>query len=94
MEKLSFLGRRLSPRFQMRLVTIPGGATRPYDPAEWADAIIVVEEGEVEIECDQGGSRRFAAGAVLCLSGMPLRALHNRRDEAALLSAVSRRGPP
>jgi hypothetical protein len=89
--RLSLLGRRLPPSFELRVVTLAPGRARPFDQAEWRDALVVVERGEVELECLSGGRWRFPRGGVLWLVGLPLRALHNRGPEPVLLVAVSRR---
>ncbi len=90
-EPLSFLGRPLAPAFELRVVAVAPGDTRAYDEAEWRDALVVVERGEIELECVSGTCRRFDHGDMLCLIGLPLRALHNRGGEPAVLVAVSRR---
>jgi hypothetical protein len=92
-ERLTFLDGPLPPRFRLRAVTLAPGATRPYRPEEWDDALVVVERGDVELECGAGGRRRFGAGAVMWLQGMDLLALHNPGMEETVLSAVSRRLP-
>jgi hypothetical protein len=93
-ERVSFLHRRLSSTFAKRVVTLEPGTSRPYLAHEWADALVVVEAGEVQLECDDGGRRRFAAGAVMWLAGLGLLALHNDGVEPAVLVAVSRRRAP
>jgi len=90
-EPLSFRSRWTSPAFQRRFVHLAPGTSRPHRDADWAGALIVVEEGAIELECVRGGRRRFEAGAVLWLSGVPLRAMHNPGPDVALLVAVSRR---
>lgn len=90
-ERLSLLGKRIPPGFQLRMIAVAPGRERAYVEADWQDAIVVVERGEIEIECLAGGRRRFGSGDVLWLVGLPLRAVHNRGREAALLVAVSRR---
>jgi quercetin dioxygenase-like cupin family protein len=90
-EPITFLGRPLGPSFQARTVTIAPGGTRPYDEAEWRDALVVVECGAVVVECGGGGRRAFEQGDVLWLTGMGVRALHNEGAESAVLVAVSRR---
>jgi hypothetical protein len=77
--------------FVLRAVAVAPGCRRAYDEAEWRDAIVVVRRGQIELECLSGTSHRFRRGAVLWLTGLPLRALHNRGREPALLVAVSRR---
>jgi hypothetical protein len=88
---LSFLGRPLPPAFELRTFVVPPDGERPYDRADWHGALVVVERGEIELEWRDGPRRRFARGAVLWLSDLPLRALHNRGREPAMLAAVSRR---
>jgi hypothetical protein len=90
---LSFAGRLRSPRFERRTVVIAPGCARAYDEAEWRDAIVVVERGQIELEFPGHGRLRFERGDVLWLDGLPLRALHNRRPGSAVLSAVARRRP-
>jgi quercetin dioxygenase-like cupin family protein len=88
---LSFLDRPLPAAFRLHVVAVAPGGTRPYEAAEWADALVVVERGEIELETVGDGTRRYARGDVLWLAGLPLRALRNRGGEAAVLVAVSRR---
>jgi quercetin dioxygenase-like cupin family protein len=90
-DRLSFLGRRLPPAFELRVVSVAPGGERPYDEEEWRDALVVVERGEIELEASAGGRVQFGPGSVLWLFGLPLRALHNRGAEPALVVAVSRR---
>lgn len=87
----SVLGRPIGPAFDVRVVTVAPGGSRIYDEAEWRDAIVTVEHGEIELENSLGGRQRFGCGAVLWLAGLALRALLNSGSEAAVLVAVSRR---
>jgi hypothetical protein len=57
----------------------------------WRGALVVVERGELELECLDGRRERFGRGDVLCLTGVRLRALRNPGHRAVLLVAVSRR---
>jgi hypothetical protein len=89
-ERVSFLGGRLPEGFVCREVTIECGSERPYDAGEWGGAIVVVEEGELELEC-QGGSRaRFASGSILFFEALGLLTLRNPGDARVLLTAVTR----
>jgi hypothetical protein len=76
--------------FERRTVIVAPGAERPYDPAEWFDALVVVERGEVDLECRAGGLARFRQGDTLWFTGLPLRALRNPGPEAVVLVAISR----
>ena len=90
MERLSLLGRALPDSVCLRVIVLPPGLSRPYDEREWDDALVVVEEGEIELDCADGSNTPFGAGAVLFLAGLPVVALTNRGDEPAVLSAASR----
>ena len=88
--RCSFLGSWVPPAFEVRRIVVDSGAERAYDEAEWLDAIVVVERGELELECSQGARRRFRRGDVLFLVGLPLRALRSCGRGPAILTAVSR----
>jgi hypothetical protein len=90
-ERLSFLGKRLPPTFEVRVVSVRPGRERVED-AVWRDTLVVVEYGEVELEFRRGGRLCFRRGSVLWLTGLPLCALCNRGREPAVLVGVSRRG--
>ena len=87
------LGRQVPPTFNTRVVTIPARASHPFDPTEWADSIIILERGTIELHCVNGGRYPFARGAILCLDGLQLRHLHNPGPDPAILLAVSRKRP-
>jgi len=75
---------------QRRVVTIEPGLSLPFEESHWSDTLVVIDAGELEIECQLGGRRRFPRGAVLWLSGINARALHNVGDDPTVLVAVSR----
>jgi hypothetical protein len=79
-------------RFVRRLVTLGAGEERPYVEAEWRDTLIVIVRGALELRCQAGGARRFAAGAILWTQDLGLRQMVNPGDSETLLIAVSRRG--
>ena len=89
--RLSLLDRRFPPAFRLWTVAVGPGRKLAFDEAEWRDALVVVELGQIELDCLDGRQERFAPGDVLCLAGLPLRALRNPGRERALLAAVSRR---
>jgi hypothetical protein len=90
-DRLSLLGRALPPAFELLIVTLAPGHERAYEPVEWRDAIVVVERGAVELAGSRGDRARFERGDVLCLSGIPLRALRNGGPGPTVLSVVRRR---
>ena len=94
MERLTFLDRRIPPAFALRELTLAPGGSHPYDEEEWRDALVVLVEGELHVECTRGGIRRFEPGAVMWLEGLPLRTFHNRGTEPVLLVAITRRAAP
>jgi predicted 3-demethylubiquinone-9 3-methyltransferase (glyoxalase superfamily) len=88
--QLSFLASALPAPFSARVIAIAPGGARSYVAADWQDALVVVERGELEL-CARDGERwRFARGAVLTLAGLALEALRNPAAEPLLLTAVSR----
>jgi hypothetical protein len=76
--------------FERRLVRLPPGCVRPYDASEWVDELVIVVCGTIELEGLSGRRWRFGKGSIIWLTELPLRALHNVCDEAAVLMAVSR----
>lgn len=68
---------RRPDRFDRRVVTLAPGEARPYVSAEWCDALVVVEDGRVELE-DLGGDRRGLARGAVTACG----AIARRRGQA------------
>lgn len=86
------LSGRLPAGFARRVVVVPAGRGRPFDEREWHGAVVVVALGALELEGADGTRRRFDRGAVLCLEGIPLRALHGCGAGPAVLVATTRTG--
>lgn len=82
---------REPPGFEVRAVAVDPGGDRIYNEREWRDAVVVVASGQIELESLNGVRQRFDRGDILWLCELPLRALHNRGSETAVLVAVSRR---
>jgi hypothetical protein len=80
-ERLSFPGRPLPGWFEVRVVVVAPGRERAFDDAEWRDALIVVERGEIELECLGGTCWRCGRGDVLWFIGLPVCTLHHPRRE-------------
>jgi hypothetical protein len=85
---VSFLGRRSPPGGPVRAVVLPPAGALDYRPAEWADALVVIERGTLEVECRNGVSARFAAGAVLTFANVEPRRLLNPGAVPLVLSVV------
>jgi len=81
---------RDSLHFRRRVVDVAPGEELDLDTDRWRDALVVLESGEVELECVAGGRSRFAAGAVLCFLP-PVCFLRNTNSEPARLITISRR---
>jgi hypothetical protein len=79
------------PAFDRRVVSIVPGHPRTYDASEWRDAIVVLARGRIELECVGGGRYGLSRGAVLWLQRLPLRAIHSRGREPAVLIVIRRR---
>jgi hypothetical protein len=77
-------------RFVRRKVRFEPGCCRPYEAAEWEDALVIVTFGVIELEGLSGRRWRFPRGAILWLTDLPLRAIHNPGAEDAELATVSR----
>jgi hypothetical protein len=76
-----------------RTVILQPGDGLDYAAADWADTLVIVERGELELECVSGRRARFAAGAALTMVGLPVRRLSNPGPGPLVLSAVTRRSP-
>jgi hypothetical protein len=89
-DRISFLGARCPENFQLRtLILQPGDAIDCRRP-DWADTLVLVERGELEIESSGGARAWFQEGAVLMFAGLALRRLGNSSGEPLVLSALSR----
>jgi len=82
---------RLPPSFQRRRVVLPPCSSRPYAEEEWRDALVTIESGELVLECEHGGTRRFERGSLLWFTDLGLRTMHNRGAIPTVLVAISRR---
>src|SRR3954471_20611755 len=77
--------------FERRLVRMPAGCERPYDESEWEDELVIVVCGMIELEGLSGRRWCFRRGAVIWLTDLPLRSLHNPTDEVTVLMTVADR---
>jgi hypothetical protein len=92
-ERVSFLGTPCPKSFRLRTVILQPHDALDYVRAAWLDTLVLVERGELEIECNSGRCASFGAGAALVLSGLDLRRLRNPGNTPLVLSALSRQRP-
>ncbi|MET0863184.1 MAG: hypothetical protein ABWZ98_02505 [Nakamurella sp.] len=84
---------RLWPTFASRTVVLNPGSALPFAEADWSDALVVIESGELEVETVSGLLRQFRAGEILWFAGLGLRVLRCCGTEPTVLKAVSRGRP-
>lgn len=89
-ERLPLLRRQPPPWAQLSVVSIAVGCRHAHDPRQWRGALVVLEHGELHLECLSGNHWRFREGAVMFLAGLPIRALWNVGAETATLCVLSR----
>ena len=82
--------RKPPPGFVIREIAIPAGGLLAYDAAQWHDTLVVIDQGELELECGEGLRFAFKPGDVLFLAGLGLRTIRSTGVEAVVLTAVSR----
>jgi hypothetical protein len=84
------LGGPLAPGFRRRVLVLKSGDRRAYRPAEWQNAIVMVESGVIHLECRGQAPRRFGPGDLLWFDGLQLNSIRNHGPGAAVLIAVSK----
>jgi len=79
------------PHFESWRLALAPGDRRLSSALEWTDALVLVEDGRVRVECLGGGEWTYARGDLLVLAWLPLLALVNPGTEDARLLAIRRR---
>jgi hypothetical protein len=79
--------------FSRRVFRLEPGLELGLAPGRLPDAIVVVEEGEVELECRAGTCRRFACGSMIPIGSLPVAWLRSVGAGPLVLVAVSRARP-
>jgi hypothetical protein len=85
--RLDLLGRTIPTGFDVQVVVLAPGCELVTEDDRWQDALIEVEDGEVELALSSDRHRRFGAGDLLVLMDGHLRA---RPDAPAVVVAVWR----
>jgi hypothetical protein len=89
-DRITFLGTRCPKDFRLHTLTLDPRGTIDYRPADWADALVVVERGALEVECRGGARAQFDAGAILAFAALAVRRLRNPSSKPLVLSILSR----
>ena len=76
--------------FECWAVRIGPGEERPVVPDEWADALVVIRSGELDVQCEEGSHRTFHRGDMLALHWLRARNLANFGAVGVELVAVRR----
>jgi hypothetical protein len=90
LDRISFLDVPCPPNFRLRTLTLQPCDAIDYRGADWVDALVVVERGELEIECSSGARAWFQEGAILVLADLTVGCLRNSGSGPLVLSAISR----
>jgi quercetin dioxygenase-like cupin family protein len=80
----------LPPGFTRRVFRVAPGGEVGDEAGRLRDAIVVVEEGELELDCAAGTSQRFGPGSMIALAGLPASRLRSVGPGPLVLVAVSR----
>jgi mannose-6-phosphate isomerase-like protein (cupin superfamily) len=76
--------------FSRRVLQVAPGLELDLEATGVPDAIVVVEEGEVELECQAGTCRRFGRGSMIPIARPPVFRLRSVGSRPLVLVAVSR----
>jgi len=77
------------PSIERRTVTVEPHASLAYDSDHWTDALVLLTEGNLQLEDLSGREWHLGRGSVLCLAELPLRRLHNPGLATAALIVVN-----
>jgi hypothetical protein len=77
--------------FSRRVLCVAPGLELGLDAGRLPDAIVVVEQGELELECRAGACRRFARGSMIPIARLPVSRLRSVGPGPLVIVAVSRR---
>jgi hypothetical protein len=90
-DRLPCFDGQLPNAFERRVVTVSAGQTLRYDPPDWHDAIVTVDQGVIVLEAQHGARSAFTAGDLIWLDGLDLTVLRNPSERPAVLIAIRRR---
>jgi quercetin dioxygenase-like cupin family protein len=81
-------------RFARQVVEVPPRGLLDHQAPVWREALVVVLDGEIVVECNRGDHHRFVRGDILTFARLPLRRVHNEGPHRARLLAIWRTGEP
>jgi hypothetical protein len=76
--------------FSRGIFRVAPGLELGVEPIHLPDAIVIVAEGELELECRAGTCRRFGRGSMIPIARLPLARLRSVGHSPLVLIAVSR----
>ena len=82
------------PAFVRHSVAIPPGQSLVHHDREWRDALVMLQEGVIDLESVRGSCCRLPPGAIFWPTGLQLRSVHNTGRTPAVLVAVRRHTRP
>jgi hypothetical protein len=80
----------LPPGFSRHVFRAAPGLELGLEPARLPDAIVIVEHGELELECGAGTRRRFGRGSMIPIARLPVSHLRSVGPGPLVVVAVSR----
>jgi hypothetical protein len=80
--------------FSRRVLRVASGLELGLEPRCLHDAIVVVERGELEVECRSGTLRRFGRGSMITIARLPIAHLRSVGADPLVLVAVLRTSLP
>jgi hypothetical protein len=80
--------------FSRRVFRVAPGLELDFDAIGLPDAIVVVEEGRLELECKTGARRRFGRGSMIPIARLPAAHARSVGPGPLVLVAVSRASLP
>jgi quercetin dioxygenase-like cupin family protein len=80
----------LAAGFSRRVLRVASGAELDLERACLRDAIVIVEEGELELECRMGVRRRFGRGSMIAIARPSVAHARSVGPGRLVLVAVSR----
>jgi hypothetical protein len=80
--------------YSRRVLRVAPGFELSPEPECFRDAIVVVEGGELELECGSGSRRRFGPGSLIAIAPFSIAHLRSVGADTLVLVAVSRTSLP